>query len=74
MKFVLDSVDQFFVDSKSTYINPKTGKKEALANRVATQRKVRGKLTNITNLDLARGSGRVSSDLFEETGGDYVRG
>lgn len=31
-------------------------------------------MTKISNLDLARGSGRVASDLFEETGGEYKTG
>ena len=58
--FVLDSVDQFFIDSKSKWISPKTGKSQALANREATVRKKK----KISNLDLARGSGRVASDLL----------
>lgn len=74
MNFTLDSVDQFFVDEKSQWVDPKTGKKVALANRVVTERKVGGKNVGITNLDLARGSGRVSADLFEENGGTYFRG
>jgi hypothetical protein len=45
-----------------------------LANREATRRKIKGKETVISNLDLARGSGRVSSDLFEESDGNYKTG
>lgn len=74
MKFVLDSVDQFYINEKSSWTDPNTGKKVALANRVATQREINGKLRNITNLDLARGSNRISSEVFADNNGKYYRG
>lgn len=74
MKFVLDSVDQFYINEKSSWTDPKTGNKVALANRVATQREINGKLRNITNLDLARGSNRISSEVFADNNGKYYRG
>lgn len=74
LEFVLDTIDQYFIDEKSNWIDPWTGKKVALANKIATTRNYGEKEVKITNLDLARGSGRVSSDLFEENGGKYYRG
>lgn len=41
-----------FVDKLSNYVDPRTGKRVALANRIVTYRKVKGKEVGITNLDL----------------------
>lgn len=50
--FVNNSVGQFFVDELSTFIDPLTQTKKALANQIITYKKVRGKDIGITNLDL----------------------
>jgi hypothetical protein len=47
MTFVNDSVGQFFVDSKSKYIDPITGKQTALANKVVTEKKNGDPVTNL---------------------------
>ena len=52
LDFVNDSVGSFFVDELSTYKDPLTGTKKALANQIITYKKVRGKEVGITNLDL----------------------
>lgn len=52
LTFINDSVANFFVDEKSDYVDPTTGKRVALANRVITYRKSRGKEVEVTNLDL----------------------
>lgn len=62
ISFILDQYEQFFVDSKSYY-----GK--ALANKAATHRMVKGKLTLITNLALKLDpEGRVNPKDY------YIRG
>lgn len=55
--FTLDSIEQFFVDSQSTYVDPRTNKKTALANKVVTEKEVKGRMTKLTNLDLVNGIG-----------------
>jgi len=52
LDFVNESIGSFFVDDLSTHIDPVTNKKIALANQVVTYKKVRGKETPVTNLDL----------------------
>lgn len=52
LTFVNNSVGQFFVDKLSNYIHPRTGKKVALANKVATIRTRAGREVEVTNLDL----------------------
>jgi hypothetical protein len=57
--FTNESVAQFFVNSKSKYIDPRTGKQTAVANKVATVRIVKGEETELTNLDLYNGKGNI---------------
>ena len=52
LTFVNESIAQFFVDEKSDYVDPATGKRVAMANRVVTYRTRYGKEVPITNLDL----------------------
>lgn len=74
LTFVLDSVEMFFEDSKSDYIDPRTGKQKAMANMVATIRKMGGQDKSITNIELAKMSGKMTSDVFEDNGGKFYRG
>lgn len=72
--FILDSVDQFFIDEKSQWTNPATGKKQALANKKATEQFFDGRVHDVTNLQLAKRSGHMSADIFARNKGNYFRG
>lgn len=51
-KFCTESVGRFFDNNKATSIDPVTGERIALANKVVTRGVVNGVESNITNLDL----------------------
>lgn len=50
--FVNDSIEKFFVDEKSEFIDPATGKQTALANKIVTYKKSKGHEVPVTNLML----------------------
>lgn len=53
LNYVNDSVGQFFDNSRSKFIDPVTGKRVAMANKIITYRNKGGKEVGVTNLDLA---------------------
>lgn len=53
LEHVHNGIEQFFKNDKSNYIDPRTGKKVALANKQVTERETStGKTKQLTNLDL----------------------
>ncbi len=52
LDFVNDSHEMFFNNEKSDYVDPRTGKAVALANKVITYRNRKNKEEPVTNLDL----------------------
>lgn len=64
LTFVNKTIASYFKDELSDYVDPRTGKKVALANRVVTERELNGKTVQITNLGLFNGEGsfRKSKD------------
>lgn len=74
VKFVSTSIGQFFVDDLSTWANPITNKKQAVANRVAKEEQHGDKVVKITNLELARDTGKLAADSFSKNNGKYFDG
>lgn len=73
--FILESNDQFFVNEKSTFIDPKTNKPIALANRVATYRKTKkGSNIPVTNLGLFNRELNISGERKSGTVFKWQRG
>ena len=66
LDFTNNSIAQFFVNSKSSYIDPRTNKQVALANKTVTTRTIKGEEVELSNLDLYNGKGNIlKTDQFK---------
>lgn len=79
LRFILNSNDQFFIDEKSSYIDPRTGKQVAMANKVATYRKTKRGKVPVTNLglynkELVKVGQKKRGDVFEWKRGFLPKG
>jgi len=73
--FFNKSVGQFFVDDLSTFVDPETKKKKALANRIVTYSTTRsGKEISLTNLDLHKRQLQEQTRNPKEAGFQYYEG